>query len=146
MREGERTIYYLNGKPTEKISFTNDQENGLLTGYHANGVVRYLGNYTDGKQQGEHQEFNPFGTLISSAYYLDDELNGYTTYYEANGKKASEELYRTGWLIKATQFDSTGNVLAESNLQKGNGELVYRHPNGNIYTKSNYQNYLIEGK
>lgn len=146
LREGERTIYYKNGNPTEKMNFANDQENGLLTGFYSNGAVRYLGNYVDGEQQGEHQEYDVFGTLLSSAYFEDDELNGYSVYYNANGKKSYETLYRTGWLIRATQFDTTGKVLAENNFPGGNGELIYRYFNGTVYTKANYRNYLFQGK
>ncbi len=145
-REGERKIYYPNGIVNEKINFTNDKENGLLTTYYLNGAIKYAGNFVDGDKQGEHQRFNIFNTMQSSLNFEDDEQNGYNTYYAPDGKKTFEEKYRTGWLLKATQFDTTGKIIAETNFPAGKGTLIYKHLNGNVSIKVNYLNYAMQGK
>lgn len=146
LREGERTIYYANGNISEKINFNGDEENGLLLGYHINNALRYAGNFVDGEKQGEHQNFNLYNTMLSSLSYLNDELDGYCTYYTANGKKTYQEKYRTGWLINAIQFDTAGNIIAENNFTTGNGDLIYKHLNGNVFVKATYRNYLMQGR
>jgi antitoxin component YwqK of YwqJK toxin-antitoxin module len=145
-RDGIRTLHYLDGTISEKLNFTDDKEDGLLTAYYPNGKLKYAGNYVAGDKQGEHQKFNAFGTPTSTAYFLNDELDGYVVYYSANGKKENEEKYRTGWLVKMTQFDSTGKIISESSFPGGNGELVYKHFNGNIMMRVSYRNYLMHGK
>lgn len=143
---GERKIYYSNGKLSEEVNFTSDKEDGFLNTYYINGENRYAGNFVEGEKQGEQKQFNTFGTTVSSLYYLNDEYNGYNVYYYANGKKDYEEQYRTGWLIKVTQFDTLGNTIAETNMPDGNGEMIFRHFNGKVYAKSAYRNYLRQGK
>ena len=143
--QGERTIYYTNGKVSEKINFENDNEQGILKGFHINGNKRYSGYYNGGSKEAEHITYNLFGTPVSSFYYLDNDQNGYTVYYSANGKKDYEELYKNGWLCKAIQYDTMGNILAETDFPKGNGDLVYKHYNGKVYIKSAYRNYMVQG-
>ena len=146
MRDGERILFYPDSTISEKLNFTNDNENGLLTSYYPNGSLKYAGNYVDGDKQGEQQHYNMFNTMVSSANYLNDEPDGYYTTYAPNGKILYEDRYKTGWLTIAKQFDSTGKLISENNLQNGNCEFVYKYPNGNTYIKVPYKNYLMHGK
>ena len=144
--EGERTIYYSNGQVSEKMNFKDDDEYGMLKSYHINGNLKYTGYYNGGNKQAEHISYNLFGTPLASYYYLNNDQDGYTVYYSANGKKDYEEEYYKGWLKKTIQYDSSGNVLSVSEFPAGNGDLIYKHPNGKIYVKATYKNYAVQNK
>lgn len=144
--EGERTIFYANGQVSEKMNFKDNNEHGMLKSYHLNGKLKYTGYYDGGNKQAEHISYNQFGTPIASYYYLNNDQDGYTVYYSANGKKDYEEEYYRGWLKKTIQYDSTGNVISTSNFPAGNGELVYKHFNGKVYIRATYKNYAANGK
>jgi antitoxin component YwqK of YwqJK toxin-antitoxin module len=144
--EGGRTIYFANGQVSEKMNFSDNEENGMLRSFHINGKQKFAGYFKEGHRQGEHISYNLFGTPVVSYYYLNNDQDGYTTYYSANGKKDYEEQYYRGWLKKAVQYDTMGNVMTESAFPGGNGTLIYRHFNGKVYIKASYRNYLMQGK
>ncbi|QEC68406.1 tetratricopeptide repeat protein [Panacibacter ginsenosidivorans] len=144
--DGERTIYFANGQISEKMNFTDNEENGMLRSFHINGNLKFTGYFKSGRREGEHISYNQFGTPVVSYYYLNNDQDGYTTYYSANGKKDYEEQYYRGWLKKAVQYDTLGNVLAVSDFPGGTGELIYKHYNGKVYIKASYKNYMTQGK
>lgn len=142
---GEKIIYYRSGQISETINFTNDKEDGYYTSYYENGKVKTEGWYVDGQQQGSFLYYDLMGNLSSRIYFLNDVQHGYAEYYFPNGKKDYEELYDNGWIKHITQFDSSGTIVLDTDIPKGNADFLFKNNNGKTYIKGRYHNYNLEG-
>ncbi len=143
---GTRTIYYRNNAESEKVNFTDDKENGYFTSFYPDGKPKEEGWYVEEKRQGNFIGYNSLSRRISDIYYRNNELDGYTNYYHADGKKDYEMLFDEGWLKRITQFDTLGKVLSETDLHNGDGELLFKHYNGKPYIKTSYRHYYKNGR
>jgi antitoxin component YwqK of YwqJK toxin-antitoxin module len=143
---GMRTQYYLTGIVSEKINYTDDEQDGYYQSFFPNGKLKYEGWIVQGLKQGPHYEYNLAGNLIAEYYYRNNDQDGYTVYYYPDGRKNYEERYEEGWLKQITQFDSTGKVLSEAALTRATGDMIFRHANGKAYMQFHYDGYLLNGK
>lgn len=143
---GIKTTYYYNGNVSEKINYTEGNEDGYYTGYYYNKNPRYEGWFVAGEKQGAFTQYNILGKKTSVSWYKNDIQSGYTEYYNANGKEDYENLYDDGWLTHVTQFDSTGKVLEDVSLPKGNCDFTFYYNTGKPFIKASYRNYHLHGK
>lgn len=143
---GEKVTYYNDGSISTKLNYTDDKEDGYYTSFYQNSKPAYAGWFVQGDKQGAHNAYNIWGQLTSVRFYRDGEEDGYSEYFNPNGKKDYEELYSEGWLKSVTQFDSTGKVLGEWSLPKGDADFTFRYNNGKTYIKAAYRNYHLHGR
>jgi len=143
--DGIRKEFYANGKIKQEGRYKENNADGYFTDYYINGEVMGEGWYVEGQKQGTFIERNLKGNITSKFYYLDNDLNGIAEYYYPSGKLNYQAFYKTGWLYKIIQYDTTGTILHVSELDKGNGKLVFLHHNGTPYIESEYKNYKRHG-
>jgi len=144
--QGITTNYFYNGNVNDKLNYTQGKEDGYFTSFYYNKNPRYEGWFVEGDKQGAFITYNILGDKINTEYYKNGEADGYTEYFNPNGKKDYEDLYDEGWLKQITQFDSTGKVVAEVDLPKGNADLIFYYNNGKPYLKTSYRNYHLHGR
>lgn len=143
---GVKKSYYINGTLSEEINYTNGEQDGYLKSYFQNKHQKSEGWVVKGLYQGEHIKYNMLGQLYNKAYYLNDEVHGYSEYYHPDGRKDYEMKYENGWVERITQFDTLGNIVEDVALPQGNGSFTFKYPNGAVYIKGNYKNNFLNGE
>ncbi|WP_299107542.1 toxin-antitoxin system YwqK family antitoxin [uncultured Winogradskyella sp.] len=92
---GEWVFYHKNSSDVMIIEHYNDE--GLLEGerfvYFKNGKVAESANYKNGELHGESKWFSEQNVLLRHAQYKDGHLEGKTIHYGSDGKKVSEGDY-----------------------------------------------------
>lgn len=145
-RNGLTTHYFYNGNINDKLNYTAGKEDGYYTSFYYNKNPRYQGWFVDGDKQADFITYNILGDKINNEYYKDGEVSGYDEYFNPNGKKDYEDLFDEGWLKHITQFDSTGKVVEDVDLPKGDCDFTFYYNNGKPYIKASYRNYHIHGR
>lgn len=92
-------IYYHN-KSDAIMSTEYYNDDGLLEGeklvFYPNGKIAEKANYVAGKLEGPSIWYAENGKVLKAFQYKDDELNGVSTYYDADGNITAEGAYRNG--------------------------------------------------
>lgn len=145
IQDGPQTTYYSNGKIKSTTNYKDGDEDGYINEFYPNGNLNAEGWKIEGKKQQTFIYYNRAGDLYSKEYYLNDELDGYSEYYEPGNKLSIEYNYYRGWLLSATQYDSTGKLMIKNNFEKGYGTLVYKNFEDKISSKGQYSNYMLHG-
>lgn len=143
--DGKRNLFYENGKLKQEGNFTANEADGYFTDYYLNGEVSEEGWYVKGKRQGTVIVRDMFGKTSSHYYYLDNEVHGVADYFHPSGNLDYKAFYDNGWYYRMEQYDTTGKLISESKLVKGEGKIIFNHFNGRQYIESNYKNYRLNG-
>jgi antitoxin component YwqK of YwqJK toxin-antitoxin module/Flp pilus assembly protein TadD len=144
--EGIKKTYYANGKLKEEGNYTKDAANGYFVTYYNNGTVSEEGWYVDGDKQGTFLFYDQMGNISSKVYYLNGRAHGVAEYFHPDGKLNYTEYNDNDWFKKVVQMDTLGNVLSVSELNKGEGKVLFKHYNGKPYFESNYKYYKLNGQ
>ncbi|MCK8479605.1 toxin-antitoxin system YwqK family antitoxin [Psychroserpens algicola] len=92
-------VYYHN-KSEAVMSTEYYNESGELDGekfvYYPNGKTAEKSNYSNGKLHGESIWYAENGNILKEFQYKDDELNGVSKYFDADGNLKAEGTYRDG--------------------------------------------------
>lgn len=155
--------YFISGKLYAEIPYTDGQKNGLAKYYFVSGELSEEINYEKGlregyyksyykngnmMQEGWHKNDEPEGTWIKyfsngimnyRCFYQDGKQTGYEEYYHPDGTKESEVYSEYGYFTADYEFDSAGNVISESKLQQGNGQLKLAHRNAKQSLDAHYK-------
>jgi len=95
---GKWTYYHNKFDAIMSVEFYND--NGNLEGekviYYPNGKIAEKSNYKDGKLEGESKWYSEKGRLLKDFLYENDELHGMAKYYDADGIILAEGEYQRG--------------------------------------------------
>jgi len=142
---GMSISYYLNGKEKSEVNMTDGKEDGLYSEFYFNGEPEITGWFVADEWQGEWRFYDESGRLTTRSYYLDGDLDGYKEAFHPDGKKYSEEKYKTGWLERITQFDEAGNVMAIDSFPKSSGKYTLVYPGGKTMEQGNYVNGGLDG-
>ena len=145
VKEGTQINYYPDGKISKSTSYKNGEEDGYVKDYYANGTMSSEGWRVEGNRQQQYLYYNVVGDLTTKEYFQNEELNGYSEFLEPGNKASIEYFYKTGWLKRLTQFDTTGKPLSENIFEKGNGPIIYKYPNGKHSSEGSYQYYMLNG-
>ena len=143
--DGKRLIYYENGKLKQEGTYTENDADGYFVDYYVNGQVMEEGWYVKDKKQGTVITKNLFGQITGKIYYLNNDIHGITAYYFPGGQTDYKTYYDNGWFNRIEQFDSAGNIISNSALDKGDGIILFKHFNGTPYVEKNYKNYKQHG-
>jgi uncharacterized protein len=143
--EGPYVTYYYNGGKKEQTAYTNGEEEGYGQSFYFNGQLR-SGSWVSKRQRQQNQlRYNQLGKLMSDEYYLDDEQDGWSSYYRPNGTLQYEHKYYKDWLESVTQYDTTGKVLATNVFKGGKGPYLVKHFNGKPMAQGQYEHYQLHG-
>ncbi|APY09768.1 preprotein translocase YidC [Seonamhaeicola sp. S2-3] len=88
--DGERFVYYSNGKVAEKKNYVNGKLEGESIWYSINNVVLKRFIYKNNELHGASKIYNTKGELIVEGTYKHDKKHGIWKYYE-NGKLVEEK-------------------------------------------------------
>lgn len=90
--EGLRTVFYLNGKIAEEISYKSNLRNGIYKKYTEKGI------------------------LLEESVYKNDSYNGLATFRDSNGNIVSKGQFVNGKKSGIWQFFEKGKVAKERNM------------------------------
>ncbi len=88
--DGERKVYYLNGKVAEKAMYRLGQLDGESLWYSENGQVIRVLNYVKGELHGSAKTYDFKGNLKEEGVYQKNRKHGIWKFYE-NGKLVKEQ-------------------------------------------------------
>lgn len=146
VKQGSQVTYYPNGKVKETKTFIDGEEDGYVKDYYINGQLNSEGWKVKDKRQQSYLYYNAVGDLTAREYFLNDELQGYSEFFEPKRKvPTSEYKYDNGWIESIIQYDSTGATLCENKFAKGSGPLIYKYPDKKKSSEGAYQHYYLEG-
>ncbi len=162
--EGDFKEYYPNGALKLEKKFKEGKSDGKSIEYFPGGQVESDFTFVDGKREGPYKMFYPDGTLKEEGefkndvhvntykeYYRDGILlsegtfdengkkNGTETYYDYDGKKHYELLFKNGEIIEYRFFDKSGNIIKEGKKKGGKFQYVAFYPDGTKMAEGLYQ-------
>nr|WP_321233499.1 toxin-antitoxin system YwqK family antitoxin [uncultured Psychroserpens sp.] len=92
--DGEKLVFYPNGKTAEKSNYSNGKLDGISTWYAEN------------------------GTVLKVFQYENDELNGVSKYYDADGNIKAEGTYRAGLKHGIWKYYEAGKLVKSKDHTK----------------------------
>lgn len=120
----EKKEYYENGQLKSVGNFANGKANGEWKFYHENGQLAAIGKYINGKANGEWKEYYNNGQLKSIGNNTDEIRNGEWKFYHENGKLENFGKYTN---------------------DKANGDWKFYYDNGQFKATGNYTNSIQNG-
>ena len=112
-------VYYHNKSDaimTKEYYNVNGKLEGERTVFYENGKVAEVANYKDGKLEGSSKWYSENDVLLKEFHYQNDELHGPANYYDADGELVAEgrwhhdaktgvwNYYRDGELFESKDF------------------------------------------
>ena len=134
-----------NGLINEEGELLDGQKTGAwITYYPAEGRVKSITNYINGKKNGLHMTFNARGHTEIQCFYTNDQLNGpYMTFRNGTRKKI-ETSYKMGVLNgKYNEYnDRNGKILKEMTYVDGklDGQFKQYNDEGQLVMEYQYKN------
>jgi antitoxin component YwqK of YwqJK toxin-antitoxin module len=105
IRDGTMVLYYSNGNPSEKITWSRNKKEGTWEQYFINRILKLKGSYHDGKLDGgflvNYEKGNPY--IMGS--YRNDQREGKWTFYKENGTVDLELQYHEGLAPDESKLD-----------------------------------------
>jgi antitoxin component YwqK of YwqJK toxin-antitoxin module len=120
--QGPYKEYYENGTLSEAFEYVADEVDGVCKNYYADGSLKSVRNYSAGKSNGVFEEYDEQGVLSLSQQYKNNQLEGWTRYYDA-GREYGAVNYVKGKAIAARFFDKDGKVLSDTSDKNGLKQL-----------------------
>ena len=90
VQEGEKTVYFENGKPAQHTIFVNGKEEGQDLHYAENGILLSSYTYVSGILQGPVKIYDITGNLTREGNYKEGKKHGTWKYYK--GGKLDKEI------------------------------------------------------
>ena len=125
------------------------EREGSWSAYHENGIIKYEGNFINGKEVGVFHYYDYDGNLAIKLNYLDTGLTSQAILYYPNGSIKSQGTYlnkkkHNVWLY----YNSLGKMMIKENYFRGviDGEVIYYYDNNLISEKYTYINGLKNGE
>lgn len=98
--QGERKLYYANGKLQLIEVFVDGFKNGVQKGYYDTGTLYYEVKHENGVKQGTWVVYHPNGQVWEKGLYKDDLHEGKWLTYNEKGEKTSLRIYEKDKIIK----------------------------------------------
>lgn len=143
--EGKYTEYYPNNKPKVERNYVNDVETGITTTYFINGSIEKQGGALNDNRNDYWKEYFMDGTIDRIMFYTNGEVDGWNSYFNANGKIDNENLYKEGCLIKIIYYDTLGNINQTIDLPGGTGVIDKKYINDKLYFHKEFVKDYAEG-
>jgi hypothetical protein len=103
---------FPSGHPKTRISFRDEDPEGLARGWWENGRLQWEVTYRNGKRQGTLRFWYPDGQLESVRAYVDGQRQGEFVDYSPNGQKTAEGRYDHDALVESRTWNDAGIVEA----------------------------------
>ncbi len=129
-------VYYRIG---QKDSLEN--WHGRVEDFYKNGSIQMRGKYNRGLRNGIFIYYGPDSTYSAAGRYASDNKIGKWEIFHKNNHLYAEVRHENGFTYVENLWDSTGSQL----VTKGNGEELYKYPNGEVRYKRNILNGLNHG-
>lgn len=94
--QGERVLYYNNGKPQYIENYNKGQFEGPFKAYHENGTLKLEGIYADNVMVGDWKAYYENGQLKEIVRFENNQENGPFIEYYQNGKIKAKGSYLEG--------------------------------------------------
>lgn len=111
-REGLWKYYFE--KPGQQLMMTETYKNDVLDGpktvYFENGKVTEKKTYNAGKLEGQKSVYDETGQLRQQYHYTNGILQGHSVVYDYKGRKASEGQYKNGLRDGKWKFYKAGKL------------------------------------
>ena len=122
---GEWTSYWSAQKPRWRVSYVDNQEQGLVEGWYASGEKRMALTYSEGKLNGEASYWDEQGHLIAKTQYKSGKPTGTWSYWHPNGQKSHELTWKANgkegihyhWTPEGKKTISPNGRLAKSKIE-----------------------------
>jgi antitoxin component YwqK of YwqJK toxin-antitoxin module len=82
--EGNKIVYFPDGKVAEEVAYKNGLKNGTSKIYSKAGTLKEESVYVDGLMQGPYKVYDDNGSVIINGQYKKDKKNGFWKYYNGN--------------------------------------------------------------
>jgi antitoxin component YwqK of YwqJK toxin-antitoxin module len=103
---GKCTYYYKEGQFLEQklqiqkvVQYTNGKLNGQFQEYFYNGKSKQVGQYVNGERSGLWTSYYESGQIMTRVYYKGDLQNGWSQFYDKSGNIKSKVMYRSGYAL-----------------------------------------------
>ncbi len=113
--DGQRILYYPNGKVKIVENYIQGKYNGTYQQFYENGEPKQLGAYKDNQLTGELKSYYelPAGQLRESVFFENGEEHGPFKQYYPNGLLEAEGSYKNGMREgEFKEYHSNGNLSA----------------------------------
>ncbi len=102
---GTFKVYTTNGKQLlEECVYKNGIFHGQMFSYHANGKMASIGNFLEGRPEGQFQRWSDQGQLLEKKFYKSGFLDGEVEVWYADGKPCEKSTYSDGKRIGQMQY------------------------------------------
>lgn len=116
-------VYYHN-KTNEVMSTETYNDKGELNGeklvYYENGKLAEKSNFIKGKQEGLSTWYSESGIILKEFLYENDELHGMSKYYDISGKLIAEGAYKRGQKHGIWKYYTDGKLTDEKDFSQIN--------------------------
>ena len=134
--------YHDNEELKEIGNYINGKAEGEWKEYHKNGALKKIGNYKNGKKEGEEKRYHENGDLFSIENYVNGKEEGEWKYYHENGKLRSIGNWKNGeYEGEWKYYHENGKLRSIGNWKNGEyeGEWKYYHENGKLESTISYK-------
>ena len=125
------------------------EREGVWRGYHANGKIKYKGQFINGKELGVFNYYDYSGNIVIELNYVDTGVTSKATLYYKNKSTKSTGKYlnkkkNSLWVY----YNRYGKKTSEENYLNGhlNGDCIYYYDNGLVAERYTYLNGVKEGE
>ena len=113
---------YYHNRSTQIMTLENYNQNGLLQGeklvYYKNGKLAEKALYKDGKLEGVSEWYSDKGVVLKSFIYENDELHGVAKHYNGKDELLAEGRYKRGKKTGIWKYYEGGKLVDEKNFTK----------------------------
>jgi uncharacterized protein len=139
-QDGEYYAYYPSGKVKYKGTLKAGKEEGPWVHYFENGKIQKEYGYTAGILTGEMKQYYPNGKLnLDDFYDAKGKQTGTSVYYDQDGIKYFEGVYKDDKLVAYKYFDKAGKVIHESAENHNDLLLKVYTPDGKLLKEGNFK-------
>jgi antitoxin component YwqK of YwqJK toxin-antitoxin module len=126
--EGQRTIFWDNGKPQYIEHYRGGQFEGVYQAFHENGKMKLEGHYVAGEMTGTWKGYYDNGQLKEVVNFEQNQENGPFTEYYPDGKLKAEGAYLDGDNEhgELKLYDSTGTLTRRMMCDRGICHTVWQ--------------------
>lgn len=128
--DGRMKYYHANGKVMFETTYKMGVEHGYRKSFYLNGEIESEGWVQSDMKQGDWYEYNERAIMTSHTYYLNDEQYGTQEFFDARGKRREEIKVKRGVVVERNLYDSTGTVEYTLKMPNGTGTFKAEYKNG----------------
>jgi len=135
---GKNTRYWDNGNIRDELTYKDGEVVDCdYIEYHPEGEKSIIGQYKNGKKDGEWISYFQDGVILSEEYYIGELRNGVCSTFHNNGQLKKKLNYVEGRIEDGNyeEYHPTGEVRLKGTYLNGEkeGPFTYYSPNGDIH-------------